>query len=245
MTNEWILILGANSDIAKHTARMFAKKGYNIQLASRNTEILHKEAKHLETKYSVKTAVYAFDAVDIDSHAEFYANINEKPAGVVLAFGVLGDEQEARQNMDKAKLILDTNFYGAVSILELIAADFERRKWGFIAGISSVAGDRGRQSNYLYGSAKAGFTTYLAGLRHRLFPAGITVLTVKPGFVRTKMTRGLDLPEKLTATPQEVAEKIVAGIQKKKNTIYVKPVWRFIMWIIIHMPEFLFKRTSL
>lgn len=132
-----------------------------------------------------------------------------------------------------------------MSILETIAAEFERRRHGFIVGISSVAGDRGRQSNYLDGSAKAGLSAYLSGLRHRLFPAGVQVLTVKPGFVATKMTVGLDLPQKLTAQPEEVAERIYRGVSKNKNVVYVKPVWRVIMRIIMHLPQCVFKRTKL
>jgi hypothetical protein len=245
MTQDWVLILGANSDMATATARRFAQAGYNIQLASRNTEELIKEAENLNVKYGVEVRTFFFDALDFDSHAAFYANLNAKPSGVIVAFGLLGDQQAAQHDFTTAKSIIDTNYSGAVSILEIIAEDFERRRWGFIVGISSVAGDRGRKSNYLYGSAKAGFSAYLSGLRHRLFATGVSVLTVKPGFVATKMTAGLDLPEKLTATPQEVAEKIFVGVKKKKNTLYVKPVWRLIMTIIIHLPECIFKRTKL
>lgn len=244
-TDNWVLILGANSDIARATARAFASDGYNIQLASRNTKELEKEVEHLEVKFGIKAQAFYFDALDFDSHAGFYSGLNEKPEGVVAAFGTLGDEDMARKDFSKAKNILETNYLGAVSILETVAADFERRRWGFIIGISSVAGDRGRQSNYLYGSAKAGFTAFLAGLRHRLFAAGVSVLTVKPGFVDTKMTEDLDLPEKLTATPNEVAEKIVEAVKKKKKVVYVKPIWKLIMLMIIHLPEWLFIRTKL
>ncbi|WP_419655313.1 short chain dehydrogenase/reductase [Desulfosarcina variabilis str. Montpellier] len=245
MTKDWVLILGANSDMARATARRFASAGYNIQLASRNIEELKKESEHIRVKYRVEVQEFFFDALNFDSHADFYTELKEKPSGVVVAFGILGDEKNARRDFPAAKTIIDTNYTGAVSILEIIAADFERRRWGFIVGISSVAGDRGRQSNYLYGSAKAGFSAYLGGLRHRLFAAGVSVLTVKPGFVHTKMTRDLDLPEKLTATPEEVAEKIFSGVEKKKSTVYVKPVWMLIMSIIIHLPEWIFKRTKL
>jgi short-subunit dehydrogenase len=245
MNQEWVLILGANSDMAKAAARRFAQSGYNIQLGSRNMEELSAEADNLKVRYGVETRTFFFDALDFDSHSAFYANLNAKPSGVIVAFGVLGNQSDAQNDFRSAKAIIDTNYSGAVSNLEVIAADFEKRRWGFIVGISSVAGDRGRQSNYIYGSAKAGFSTYLSGLRHRLFTAGCTVLTVKPGFVATKMTSGLDLPEKLTASPQDVAEKIFSGVRKKKDTIYVKPIWRVIMWIIIHLPELVFKRTGL
>jgi short-subunit dehydrogenase len=231
--------------MATATARRFAQAGYNIQLASRNMVELDAEADNLKTRYGVEARTFFFDALNFDSHPAFYANLNVKPSGVIVAFGVLGDQSEAQKDFHAARAIIDTNYSGAVSILEVVAADFEKRRWGFIVGISSVAGDRGRQSNYMYGSAKAAFSAYLSGLRHRLFASGCTVLTVKPGFVATKMTRDLELPEKLTASPLEVAEKIFVGVQKKKNTIYVKPVWKMIMWIIIHLPEWVFKRTGL
>jgi short-subunit dehydrogenase len=141
--------------------------------------------------------------------------------------------------------MIEAKFTGTVSILEKIAADFERRMSGFIVGISSVAGDRGRQSNYIYGSTKAALTAYLAGLRHRLSVTGVNVLTVKPGFVATKMTADLDLPEKLTAQPEQVADNIFSAVEKNKSTIYVKPIWRLIMLIITHIPNFVFHKTKL
>ncbi len=245
MKNEWILILGAGSAIAIATARRFAREGYNIYLASRNLEELNIEAGHQKIKYKINTKALYFDALDYDSHPAFYADLENKPVGVILAFGMLGEQEEAQKNFSAAKKIIDTNYTGAVSIFEIIAGDFEDRKKGFMAGISSVAGDRGRQSNYIYGSAKAGFSAYLSGLRHRLYKSGVSVLTVKPGFVDTKMTAKLDLPEKLTAKPEEAAERIYKAIQKNKNTIYIKPVWALIMLIIIHLPEFIFKKTKL
>lgn len=245
MTDEWILILGANSDMASATARRFARAGYNIHLASRNTKELESEAKHLQLTYRVQASITSFEALDFASHAAFYAGIKPRPNGVILAFGALDDQKEAQKDFSRAREIIDTNYTGAVSILEIISADMEQRKHGFIVGISSVAGDRGRQSNYLYGSAKAGLSAYLSGLRHRLFFSDISVLTVKPGFVATKMTVGLDLPDRLTAEPQEVGERIYKAVRKRKNTIYIKPVWHIIMFIIIHLPELVFKRTKL
>jgi decaprenylphospho-beta-D-erythro-pentofuranosid-2-ulose 2-reductase len=121
---------------------------------------------------------------------------------------VFGGQVKAQQDFAEAKRIIETNFLGAVSILETIAADFERRGHGFIIGLSSVAGERGRQSNYIYGSAKGALAIYLSGLRHRLWQRRVRVVTVLPGFIQTKMTEHLDLPERLTASPEEVAEDI-------------------------------------
>ncbi len=245
MKNEWILILGAGSDIARAAARRFAKAGYNIFLASRNLEELNKEATHLELKHKVKARPVYFDALDYASHSKFYADLDPKPFGVILAFGLLGNQHTAQKDFTLAQKVIETNYVGAVSILEIIALDFEKRKSGFIVGISSVAGDRGRQSNYIYGSAKAGFSAYLSGLGHRLYKSKIQVLTVKPGYAATKMTADLDLPEKLTAMPEEVAERIFKAVKKRRYTIYIKPVWQLIMLIIIHLPELIFKRTKL
>ena len=120
-----------------------------------------------------------------------------------------------------------------------------RKKSGFIIGISSVAGDRGRKKNYIYGSAKAGFTEYLSGLRNRLFESNVHVMTVKPGFVDTHMTENMELPKRLTAQPDEVAEDIYRSWTKKKNVIYTKRIWGIIMLVIKHIPEFMFKKTDI
>ena len=137
------------------------------------------------------------------------------------------------------------NYVGAVSILNIIAAKYVEAGKGVIVGISSVAGERGRQSNFFYGSAKAGFTAYLSGLRNRLFPKNVHVLTVKPGFVATKMTENMVTPKPVTATPDEVANAIYTAVEKKKNVIYVKWMWRWIMLIIRSIPESMFKKLKL
>jgi short-subunit dehydrogenase len=164
---------------------------------------------------------------------------------VICVFGYLGDADKARSDFAEAQLIMDTNYTGAVSILDIAAADFETRGAGAIIGISSVAGDRGRGSNYHYGSAKAGFTAYLSGLRNRLASKGVHVLTVKPGFVHTRMTEELDLPGAVTATPDQVARAVVNAAEKKRNVIYTLWMWQFIMLIIRHIPEPLFKKLKL
>ncbi|MCI5178285.1 MAG: SDR family NAD(P)-dependent oxidoreductase [Candidatus Electrothrix sp. AW3_4] len=156
-----------------------------------------------------------------------------------------GTSGKAQSSFSEAQQIIDTNYTGIVSLLNIIADDFEQRKTGFIVGISSVAGDRGRASNYVYGSAKAAFTAYLAGLRNRLHETGVQVLTVKPGFVATKMTAGMDLPARLTAQPEEVAEDIYTAQQKGKNVLYTKWMWKWVMMVIKSIPEWKFKRLNL
>jgi len=245
MNKPWVLILGANSDIAMAVSHKFAKNGYSIYLASRNIALLDKAASDIRIRYDVGVEVLSFDALDYSMHQSFYENLSPKPEGVILTFGILGEQKESESDFKLAKGVIDTNYTSTVSILEIIAGDFEKRKSGFIVGISSVAGDRGRASNYIYGSAKAGFTAYLSGLRHRLHRSSVNVLTVKPGFVDTKMTMGMDLPKKLTASPQEVANSIYNGVLHKRGTVYVRAIWRYIMLIIRCIPEFLFKKTSL
>ncbi len=244
-TEKWLLVLGAGSTIATAAAKRFARAGWSAYLASRNLDELEKTSADIRLRYGVDAKPLYFDALDTGSHEKFYRGLPVKPDGVLMAFGVLGDQKQAESDFKHARDIIGTNFLGAVSMLEIIAGDMEERGSGFIAGISSVAGDRGRQSNYMYGSSKAGLTVYLAGLRHRLFRKGVHVVTVKPGFVATKMTEGLDLPGKLTAQPETVANAIFNAVRKRKNTVYVTKIWRLIMLVIIHLPEFIFKRTNL
>ena len=164
---------------------------------------------------------------------------------VVCVFGYMGDQLLARTDFDEVRKTIDVNYTGAVSILNVVADDFESRGQGAIIGISSVAGDRGRQSNYMYGSAKAGFTAYLSGLRNRLEKAGVHVMTVKPGFCRTKMTESLELPAALTAEPEQVASAIFNGLKDKRNVIYTRWMWRWIMLVIKCIPEFIFKKLGM
>ena len=241
-----LLVLGANSDIARAIARKFAAaEQANLYLASRQIEALRKKAKDIEIRYQVEARPLFFDATDYASHLKFYESLDPTPDGIVIAFGYLGDQRKAQQDFQEAKRIIETNFLGAVSTLEIVAAQFEKRGRGFIIGISSVGGQRGRQSNYVYGSAKGALTVYLSGLRNRLFKQNVKVITVLPGFVQTKMTENLNLPGKLTAIPEEVAEDIYAAYKKGKNVIYSKWFWKWIAFVIDSVPESLFKRLRL
>ncbi|MBU0996054.1 MAG: SDR family oxidoreductase [Proteobacteria bacterium] len=241
-----LLILGANSDVGYATARLFAERERaNVYLASRNMDLLEKKATDIAIRHQIKATPLFFDATDYDTHQLFYTNLEIKPDIVVLCFGILGNQEDAQKNVSHAREVIDTNFTGALSILEVIAEDFEKRGHGVIIGISSVAGLRGRQSNYIYGAAKGALSTYLSGLRNRLAKRGVHVVTVLPGFINTKMTDGMDLPEKLTATPDQVALDIHKAFQKKKNIIYTRWFWKWIMLIIRGIPETIFKRLSL
>lgn len=241
----YVLIVGAKSDIAKATAREYAKHGYDLYLAARNCDELTDFANDVNVRTQRAVKLVELDILAYQSHQSVYDSLDEKPLGVISAVGYLGEQKKGQVDFTEAQRILDTNYTGVVSFLNIVANDFEQRKSGFIVGISSVAGDRGRKSNYLYGSAKAALTAYLSGLRNRLHQAHVQVLTVKPGFVATKMTEGMDLPEKLTAAPEDVASDIFTAQQKGKSTIYTKWVWKYIMLIIKMIPEWKFKGMSI
>ncbi len=241
----YILIIGAKSDIAKSLARKYSENGYDLYLAARNSSELEAFANDINLRTQKEAKCIDLDILDFRSHEAFYNDLNEKPLGVISVVGYLGDQDIAQNNFDEAERIINTNYTGIVSLINIIANDFEKRKSGFIVGISSVAGDRGRKTNYIYGSAKAALTTYLSGLRNRLHKVNIQVLTVKPGFVATKMTEDMDLPEKLTAQPEEVANDIFRAQQKGRNVLYTKWMWRWVMLIIKNIPEFQFKKMSI
>ena len=240
-----VLILGALSDIAQAVAREFAGRGWRPILAARRAERLAALAQDLRLRHKADPVVAEFDLLDTASHAAFYAGLPVKPDVVICVAGYLGDPEKTRHDFAEARRVIDTNFTGAVSILDLIADDFELRRAGCIVGISSVAGDRGRQSNYHYGSAKAGFTAYLEGLRNRLFHAGVHVVTVKPGFCRTRMTEGMKLPPALTAEPAQVARDIFRAVERRSDVLYTLWMWRWVMLVIRHIPEFIFKKLRM
>ena len=241
----YLLIVGATSDIAKAVAREYAKHGYDLYLTARKPEELEALAQDIRIRSGCRVESMKLDILDFDSHRSFYESLNEKPMGVISAVGYLGEQKKAENDFNEAKRIIDTNYTGVVSLFDIIANDFEKRKSGFIIAISSVAGDRGRKSNYLYGSAKAALSAYLSGLRNRLYDSQVQVLTVKPGFVATKMTEGMDLPQKLTAQPEEVARDIYEAQQKGKDVLYTKWIWKYIMLIIKLIPEWKFKGMSI
>lgn len=240
-----VLLLGAHSDIAQALAREFAAHGYRPLLAARRATRLAPLAQDLKVRHGVDAVAIEFDLLDTAAHAAFYAGLPEKPDVVICVAGYLGDPEKTRHDAAEAKRVMDTNFTGPVSILDIVADDLEQRGAGCIVGISSVAGDRGRQSNYHYGSAKAGFTAYLGGLRNRLFHAGAHVLTVKPGFVRTRMTEGMKLPPALTAEPAQVARDIYRAVERRTNVLYTLWMWRWVMLVIQHIPEFVFKKLKM
>jgi short-subunit dehydrogenase len=240
-----VLLLGANSDMAISVARKYAQQGFEIILASRNQEALLPLVEDIKIRYKVPAKMVVFDALDFTGHKTFYQQLGISPDITVCVFGYLGEQEKAVADWKESEKIIQTNYTGAVSILNIIAEDYASKKKGVIVGISSVAGERGRQSNYIYGSAKAGFTAYLSGLRNRLYKYNVHVVTVLPGFVNTKMTAELNLPPLLTASPQQVADAVEKAVRKKQNIVYVKWFWKWIMMIIKSIPENMFKKKNL
>ncbi len=240
-----VLVLGAASDMGRAIARRYAEAGRALILAARSPERLEADAADLRLRWNTNVRLAAFDALDTADHGAFLDRLGVLPDTVVCVVGLLGDQGESERDFAAARLVLDSNLTGPASILGEIATRMEARGSGTIIGVSSVAGERGRASNYVYGAAKAGLTAFLSGLRNRLSKAGVSVITVKPGFVRTRMTEGMALPGLLTADPDEVARAVLAAQAKGRDVIYVRPVWRLIMLIIRLLPETVFKRTKL
>ncbi len=242
-----VLILGATSSIARATADSLAAKGYPLYLAGRELSELERLASDLQIRYKTEVHCGHFDADQTEKHEQFIEDVLATTngfEGVLVAFSDMGKHNKAIHDYEEAHKILQRNLLGAISILTYSSIYLEKQKRGFIIGISSPSGDRGRQSNYIYGAGKAGLSVYLEGLRNRLYPLGIHVMTVKPGFVDTAMTFGLP-GLFLVASPKYVGEKIVKGLEKSKDIIYVPWFWRYIMWIICSIPEKLFKRLKL
>ena len=244
---EPVLILGATSAIARSAAGAFAAKGYSLYLAGRDREELERLASDFRLRYQVEVGCGLFDAEDYESHAAFVERVLDEAGelkGVLLAFGYLAEKRLAESDPKERVAMLARNLIGAVSLLEPLAARLERQRSGFVIGISSVAGDRGRQSNYIYGAAKGGFTIYLQGLRNRLFHAGVRVVTIKAGFVDTAMTYGMP-GLFLVASPEYVGSRIVRALERGSNVAYIPWFWRCLMLVIRLIPESLFKRLKL
>lgn len=232
-TNLSVLILGANSDVAKECILLYTAKGYNVMAASRSTEQL----EDFVTRYNLTRQVYVlyFDATDFDSHRKFYEQLPSKPTIVLYAAGFLKDNEEALVDWHGSYQMMKVHYCGAVSILNLAATDPGNPHLKKIIGLSSLSGVRGRKSNFIYGSTKSAFTQYLAGLRQYLFPRKIEVNVIVAGYIRSKMTEGLDLTESLMLEPSFIAQAVVNA---KKQLIIVPGLkWKIIYHILRVLPE--------
>ena len=242
-----VLILGATSAIAQESAKYFAKDGDQIFLVGRNEDKLKSIREDLRVRGASKVALSTFDLNDTDQHQNILDQVKKELSSidiVLIAYGTLSDQKKSQENFGEAEKEIRTNFLSVVSLLTLLSNEFESRRKGTIAVISSVAGDRGRQSNYIYGSSKGALNIFLQGLRNRLYASNVHVLTINPGFVDTPMTAHLN-KNFLFASSECVGKKIYQAIGEKKNVVYIPFFWRFIMCIIKSIPEFIFKRLKL
>jgi decaprenylphospho-beta-D-erythro-pentofuranosid-2-ulose 2-reductase len=240
-----VLVLGGTSTIARAIADELAARRFDVALAGRDVPELEAVAADLRLRRGVITTVHRVDVLEMEGHAHALAScLTADLRGVVLAFGYLGDQRRAESDPAEARRILDTNLTGCVIALNVVAGHLARTGGGFVCALSSVAGDRGRQSNYVYGAAKAGLTAYLSGLRNRFASAGVRVLTVKAGVVDTRMSAGMP-GAALAAAPATVARAVVRAITRGRDVVYVPWFWRWIMLIIRIIPERVFKRLSL
>ncbi|EIJ41609.1 short-chain dehydrogenase of unknown substrate specificity [Beggiatoa alba B18LD] len=242
-----ILILGATSMIAQSLAKRFAQRGEHLFLVGRDAQKLQVIQADLKTRGASSSDFLAVDLSDITQHKTVLSTAEKALQQidiVVIAYGTLGDQQAAEQDFKVAEKEFITNFLSVASLLTDLGNYFEKRKQGSIVVISSIAGDRGRQSNYVYGSAKGALSLFLQGLRNRLFKSGVQVLTVKPGFVDTPMTASIK-KNFLFASPDKVAQDIDNAITKGKKVLYTPWFWQGIMLIIKSIPEAIFVKMKL
>lgn len=234
MQRKTVLLLGANSDVAKAAILRYVAKGFRVMAASRNTDALYTFVDQQLSLKELVTVLY-FDAADFDSHAGFYELLPEKPHIVVYAAGYLKNNEEALLDFPASFRMMQVHYAGAVSILNIIAMDKENVRLERIIGLSSLSGVRGRRSNFIYGSTKSAFTQYLAGLRQYLFSRRITVNVIVAGYIRSKMTAGLDLPESLMLEPDFIAGAVV----NTANRFVIVPgfKWKLIYTALKWMPE--------
>ena len=241
MTKKSILFLGASSDIGLSLANIFAKNGFNLMLASRDTKYLKIKSNEIKKKYNTSISIYSFDILNEKNYVGFISKLEVIPDIVVCCVGYLGKQLKSQNSLQESSLVIRTNFLGPVNIINIFANMFEERGSGTIVGLSSVAGERGRASNYLYGASKAGFSAYLSGLRQRLHKKKINVITIKLGYVLTTFVKDKKLPFFLTISKEKAAKIIYIGIMKKRDIVYVGVIWFYIMFILKIIPEKFYK----
>lgn len=242
-----ILIIGGTSAIAEHCARLWAARGDELFLVGRNNERLTQIIADLKVRGAANVGHLILDLNDFDQHQNMLDTAERHLGGldmVLIAHGTLSDQKACEKSVSLTINEITTNALSIVALLTLISNRLEVKKRGKIAIISSVAGDRGRESNYVYGSSKAMVTAFTSGLRQRLHKSGVTVVTIKPGFVDTPMTKNM-AKNYLWATPESIALQITKAIQGPSTEIYTPYFWRIIMLIIKSIPNSLFKHVSL
>lgn len=248
MKNETLVIFGATSAVAQMLAKIHAEKSDSLILIARNSKRFDSVANDLRSRGASQVDCLTIDLDDFSKHQSLLEDIDKLSQNIAkyyFFYGSLPDQKACETSWEASQQALTTNFLSAASLLTLIANKVEKETNRGIIVVTSVAGDRGRQSNYVYGAAKGGLALFLQGLRNRLYKSSCTVTTVKPGFIDTPMTSGMDKSGLLWATPEKVANDIYKASQKGKNIIYTPGFWRLIMFIIKMIPETIFKRLNL
>lgn len=240
--NPYLLLIGANSDIGFAIAEKFYNHGFNLILAARDVTHVKTRAEGLDQK---RISFIVLDTHEYGSILSAFNSLTRIPDVIVNAIGYLGDQALAQSNWEEAYKILSINLTDQIAILNTASEILIRQKKGCIICISSMAGERGRQSNFIYGAAKAGLSAYLSGLRQYAYKFGVHVITVIPGFVNTKMTSHLQLPKRLTITPERLANRVFSAYLSKRNVIYSSFSWWLISLIIRNIPEFIYKKLKL
>ena len=240
-----VLIIGGASDVGKELALAYAGSGAAVHITVRTDSQLAALVSDISirTNTAVKGSLLQVD--DLAACQQFVQQLQPLPDIAICVVGYLGNNERSMAELAEANRVVQANYAGPMILFNALALQMAQRRSGVLVGISSVAGERGRQSNFVYGSAKAAFSTYLDGLRNWLFPHGVHVLTVKPGFMATSMTAEMKLPPLLTASPKQAALAIKKAAEKRKNTLYVKWMWRYIMLIIRCVPEPVFKKMKM
>lgn len=243
-----LLIIGATSAIAEATARRFAATGTRFYLVGRNTERLAAIAGDLEIRSGQPVLYESLDLDLLEQHPALLERVRQAIGDIdiaLIAHGTLPDQNACQQSVTATLAAIHTNALSVISLATLLGNLFEERGRGTLIAISSVAGDRGRQSNYVYGAAKGMVSLFLQGLRNRLNSQGVQVITVKPGFVDTPMTAAFEKKGLLWAQPDQIAQGIVAAVERGRDEVYLPWFWRWIMFAILHIPESIFKRLRL
>ncbi len=246
MAAETWLVLGASSAIARAFAQEAARQGADLLLAGRDLDDLQRTADDIALRTGCRVEALSFDAAALDTHAAFAERCRQpgRELSLFLAFGTMPPQEAMERDVGMARAMIETNYVGAVSVIAHLVPILEAQRGGRIVVVGSVAGDRGRRKNFLYGSTKAALHTYLSGLRARLWESGVRVVTVKPGFVDTAMVWGPEAPP-FAASPEACARAIWRGARKGSAVLYVPGFWRWIMLVIKLMPETILRRLPI
>lgn len=239
-----ILILGGKSKVGIAIAKQFASKGYNILSAGRQINTLNNLKDNISEKYNIEFQLIEFDILEYEKFNSFIKSLSLRPCAIICVIGKLDKVDSSVSQVLEKNIVLQTNYVGPALLLDMFAEEFSKEQENLsIIGISSVAGERGRASNYFYGSAKSGFTQYLSGLRQKYNLTNINVITIKPGFIDTEMIADLTPPKFLVTEPDELARMIYIAYKKNKLIVYTR-YWKYIMLLIKIIPESIFKKFN-